>query len=163
MTDEIPEQDDIDQPEKKEDKSEADKLYQQLSSVHPERESVVPKGEIEFDEGIKSQTLSQRMETSRNPSDMQVAIARLLPDLVKKWLNVLQISRVFPDVYNHYFIIFIKELMRGDKDMTLGEAIAYVSTSLSIAIDGEGRIDIITMFGRAATLESEKAKTTMGL
>jgi hypothetical protein len=81
---------------------------------------------------------------------------RLFPDLIKKWLNVLLVSRVFPDSYNHYFRIFVKDLLREDREMTLAQAIAYVSTALSIAIDGEGRIEIVALAG--VSHEQEMAK-----
>ncbi len=157
--------DGIKSPEGEKPQSSSGKQWDKFKEIVPERDDVViPEGEDEKkSEGHK--TLSQRMLESPNLTDAQTAIQVLLPDLIKRWLNVLQVSRIFPDTYNHFFRIFIKDLMRTDRGMTLAEAIAYVSTALSIAIDGEGRIDILGVIGRASQMEMEKdkSKSSVGL
>lgn len=148
------------QEPKKEDSSESDKLFNQMSGIVP------PRDVNTYDESVSdgnggNETLGEVIAHSPKLSDMQTADQRLFPDLAGKlpiqWINKLMVSRVFPDIYNPLFRICVKELVRNT-EMSVAEAIAYVNTAISIAIDGEGRIDEIRITGRAAEAESEKSK-----
>lgn len=149
------------QEPKKEESSESDKAFEQMSSIVPPREVDMPEETGGNGDGGGHDTLEERMESSPKLSDMQTADKRLFPDLAGKlpiqWINKLMVSRVFPDIYNPLFRICVKELVRNT-EMSVAEAIAYVNTAISIAIDGEGRIDEIRITGRAAEAESDKSK-----
>ena len=141
--------------------SEADKLFESMRTINPVRDDIG--GEEAPSEGgggsDEDQSLEERLESGRKPTDLQIADKRLFPDLAGvKHLNVQQMSRVFPDVYNPLFRIQVKDLIKNT-GMSVAEAIAYVNTSLSIAIDGEGRLDLIAVAknGNVQT-EDEKNK-----
>ncbi len=145
--------------------------FEKMKQVVPPREIELPSEDGEGDGGGHG-TLEERMETSPKLSDMQTADRRLNPDLGYRHLNIMQMSRVFPDVYNPLFRIMVKDLIRRSraeknedgiaKRMTVAEAIAYVNTALSMAIDGEARIDEINIMGRAIAEDVEKTKNSMG-
>jgi hypothetical protein len=139
----------------------SNQVWNQLKSIVPERDIAV--SEDAKDGGDEHGELESRMESSRKLTDLQVADKRLNPDLGDRYLNVLQMSRVFPDVYNAMFRILVKDLLKKHPEYTVAEAISLVSTALSIAIDGEGRIDEIHIMGKAVEAETEKAKKDAGL
>jgi hypothetical protein len=75
-------------------------------------------------------------------------------------------SRTFPDVYNYLFEILVKDMVKkslaSGSPISVPEAMAYVNTALSISIDGEGRIDEITIAkGHIAQAEEEKNKSVL--
>jgi hypothetical protein len=141
----------------------ADAQWKEFSELLPERTDVKVPEDDEFNSiggessggDDDSGTLSQRMKSSPKLSDAQTFDLRLFPAMKKEWLEILQVSRVFPDTYNHLFRIFVKDLMREDRKLTLAQAIAYVHTSLSIAIDGEGRIDELALSGATSNKADE--------
>lgn len=146
-------------------KSESDKLFEDMSGIEPPRDV----DEVEKTGGNGDgdhEDLEARIEGSPKLSDMQTAVKQLNPDLGYKHLNVIQVSRTFPDVYNPLLRILVKSLIRTalckNIKLSVAEAIAYVNTALSISIDGEGRIDIIHCLGRAVA-EVEKDKNSMGV
>jgi hypothetical protein len=159
--------------ENKEQKSSADLEWEQFSELVAERDDVsLPDGDLS---GIGNSgdnqnggaasygSLSQRMANSPKLSDAQTFDLRLFPQMKTQWLNILQVSRVFPDTYDDLFMIFVKDLLSEYKDMTVGEAIALVHTSLSIAIDGEGRIDELQLAsGMGIQSDGDKNKSTLG-
>lgn len=135
-------------------------------------------------------SLEERINYGKKKTDMEVVDTRLFPDLGFKHLNVIQVARVFPDSFNPLLRIMVKSLIRdflcggsivavltnkgkpvldeASKPIvriidSVAEAIALVYTALTIAIDGEGRIDEIHVFGRSAETEESKAKNSMGL
>jgi hypothetical protein len=101
-------------------------------------------------------TIEERIETSPKKSDMQIVTERLNPDLGIKHLNVMEMSRIFPDVYDPMFWLHVKGAMKHD-GLRLDQSIAYVNTSLSIAIDGEGRMDVIQVAGKGM-METDETK-----
>ncbi len=137
-------------------------LFQQMATVVPPRN--VETTEVDS-EGEGQEPTEDRFAYSPKMTDMQVADKRLNPDLGVSYLNILEMSRTFPDVYNPLFRILVKSEVRkslrekGKKKTSLAEIMAKVNTALSISIDGEGRIDVINIMGRAMTNEEEKAKT----
>ena len=137
-----------------------DELYDQLKQVEPAR--VVPIPEDGEPDDIKGATMGERSESSPKLSDFQSALKVLLPKM-ESFLDVIQVSRIFPDVYNPMFSLLVKGLLEEVDDMSMSKAIAYVNTALSIAIDGEGRIDITALYGRASETEMEKTKASAGL
>ena len=145
----------------KESEPKPDDLYNSMSSIVPRREVDLPEenGKSDGENGLGG-TFTDRQDYAPKLSDMQVADKRLNPDLGHKHLNVLEMSRTFPDIYNPFFRMLVKDLIRNNPDMRVSEAMAYVNTALSISIDGEGRIDMIHIMGRAVEAESEKNKMT---
>lgn len=136
--------------------SEADSLFNSLRSPQPARVM----DDSEEDEnlgGIANESISERMEESPNLTDVQSALKVLLPKMTR-YLNPLQVSRVFPDTYNALFRLLVKDLLQEDDSLSVGEAIATVTTVLSIAIDGEGRIDVIALYGKASDTEIAKSE-----
>lgn len=164
-------------------KSEADALFKELkdrTGVQPALPVNVdlPEDNVGSSDTPQYSSLEERINSGKKKSDMEVVDARLFPDLGFKHLNVMQVSRVFPDSFNPLLRIMVKSLVRHnlcsveyDKDgnvvkkpkMSVAEAIAFVNTSLTIGIDGEGRIDEIHVFGRSAETEESKAKNNLGL
>lgn len=147
----------LEKPEEKEPTgSESVDLFSRMSEIAPLRD--VGLEDEDLDEGEDEHgTLEERIEGSRKLTDVQVADRRLNPELGFRHLNVMQMSRVFPDIYNPMFRLIVKDLIKNS-NLSVAEAIAYVNTSLSIAIDGEGRIDEITLLRHGAIAEEEKSK-----
>jgi hypothetical protein len=85
----------------------------------------------------------------------------LNPDLGIPYLNSIQMSRIMPDDYSPLERLMIKDLMRS-QDMPLTEAVAKVKTALTIAWDGEGRIDLIRIVNRISELEERKKNDLIG-
>ena len=145
-----------DNPEEKKQPEGSD-LFDQLASVTPEREI-----SLEEDSGGDGhRTLKERIEESPNLTDMQTADRRMFPDLGSPYLNYVQVSRIFPDVYNPMFRIMVKDIIKNtNSDVSVAEAIAKVNTACSIAIDGEGRIDVLGLAGvaHAEKMASEQNK-----
>ena len=131
-------------------------IYQNMSAVEPELEV---KDDILGDEKTEYSSLKDRMNVSPKLTDMQTADKRLFPDLGYPHLNDVQVSRIFPDVYNPMSRILVKDLIRNsDENMRVAEAIATVNTAVSIAIDGEGRIDELGLAGVSHEENMEKEK-----
>jgi hypothetical protein len=143
-----------------EENNEVGNLWGTLKSVEPALPVELPD---DGKDGDGHETLDDRMDSFRKLSDLQVADRRLNPDLGVAHLNTLQMSRIFPDTYNPLFRILVKGLLRRFPDMAVDEAIAKVTTATSIAIDGEGRIDEITIMGKSAEAETEKTMKKAGL
>ena len=135
-------------------------LYDRLKTVEPLREVLSDEADEEDVLGVEGRTMSEQAEFSPRLSDVQSALKLLLPKL-QGYLNVLQVSRVFPDTYNALFNLLVKDMLDTDPNLTFGEACAYVYTALSIAIDGEGRIDVIGLYGKVAEQELEKEKNKL--
>jgi hypothetical protein len=148
------------QPQKK---SEADSLFaaQAGLSLDPKRPSASDNGGNGDGESGHGD-IDDIMATSHKRSDIEIVIAKLFPEFPVKWLNALLVSRVFPDAFNHMQWLCVKELVATTK-MTVVEAVAYVYAVLSIAIDGEGRIDGIHIIGQGGQPEEAKAKTNAGM
>lgn len=143
-------------------------IFQEMSAIAPELDvDVGGEAAIEDDgDGDGHRSLEEVMAGTPNLSDMQAADRRLYPDLGEKYLNHIQVSRVFPDVYNPMARILVKDLLqKSNGDLSVAEAIANVNTGMSIGIDGEGRIDMLGLVGKAtdAEVEKEKNKGGMGL
>jgi len=134
-------------------------LFNELAGIAPPKDV----DENEEDSASGGDSMTERKEENPNLTDLQTFNKTLFPDLLKKWLNVLQVSRVFPDTYNHLLRLCVKDLMKQDKEITLVEAIAYVSTALSIAIDGEGRIDVLALSGCTNQAEKDTNKLSGGM
>jgi hypothetical protein len=149
------------EPQEPGKKSEADVLFQSQPglSLDPKRPSV-DNGGNGGDGGHSD--VDDAIATSRKKSDIEIVIAKLFPDFPVKWLNALLVSRVFPDAFNHMQWLCVKELVATTK-MTVVEAVAYVYSVLSIAIDGEGRIDGIHIIGQGGQGEEAKSKAGLGM
>ncbi len=152
-------------PESQENKpiNPSDQLFEKMSSVEPARDVEIPEDEGESGGGDGGhETLDERIDYSPKKSDVQVVVEKLSPDLKVNYLNVMQVARIFPDVFDALFWANVKSVMRRE-GLSLIEAIDYVTTSLSIGIDGEYRIELVKIMGRASEVEETKAKNTMGL
>lgn len=159
------------------DLSESDRLFNEMATVEPRRNvELADEGDAEdriVDDG--GDTLDDRIKYSPKLTDMQVADKRLNPDLGFDHLNIIQMGRTFPDVYNPLFRILTKSLIRSsltkeadngkgkNKKITVAEAIAKVNTALSISIDGEGRLDEIHILGSSVRDNEEKSKNNLGM
>lgn len=139
-----------------------DDLYGQLSEIKPPRGDVATQevgvGELPHDDGFGS--LADRMKLSPKMSDTQVVDRRLFPILKEKldYLNNLPVARVFPETINPLRNILVKELLQTYEDMSFAEAISIVEVALTIAIDGEGRMDIIHLFSKMSDNGDDKDK-----
>ena len=119
--------------------------WSKMQELMPSRSDIALE-EVDDDEG-DHRSLSQRMADSPKLSDMQTFDRRLFPDLGYTHLNNLQLARIFPDSFNPLQNILIKDLLQRDDGLTVGECIATVHTSATIAIDGEGRLDELGLAG----------------
>lgn len=140
----------------------SNQIYNTLKSIVPERDIEIPEHE-HGDEVDEHGELESRMDSYRKLTDLQVADKRLNPDLGIKYLNYTQMSRTFPDIYNPLFRIYVKDLIKTHPEYSVAEAIALVTTALSISIDGEGRIDEIHIMGKAAEATADQIKKEAGL
>jgi hypothetical protein len=156
------------EPEKKPDNS----LFSRMSSISPPREVGDIGGIGGGDDGgnlvgrdggsDEHGTLEDRMNSARKKSDIQIVIEKLFPEFPQDWLNKVLVSRVFPDAYNHLLMMGVKELV-STTEMSVVQATMYMNSVLSMAIDGESRIDAIHIVGRGAEIEETKAKNSMGI
>lgn len=145
--------------EEKEPNAEVNDLFSKMSEITPLRDTELEDGDLEEDESEHG-ALEERIEGSRKLTDFQVADKRLNPDLGFRHLNILEMSRTFPDVYNPMFRILVKDLIKNS-NLSVAEALSYVNTALSISIDGEGRIDVIQIAkGQVTQAETEQNKGT---
>ena len=149
-----------------EKKSEADKLFGSLPGI-----DLTPKRQIEGSEdnsgggngdGGGHGDIDWEMSHSRKKSDIQSAYDILFPDVPLPWLKTLMVSRVFPDAFNHMLSLGVKEVLRTTK-WTMGEAVAYVEAVLTIAIDGEGRLDGIHIIVHGGDVETTKEQNKIGI
>lgn len=148
--------------EKPEDTSEADKLFSNQSEIEPIRDVDAEDSDDELGGDDEHGTLEERLDSGRKLTDLQVADKRLNPDLGYPHLNMIQMSRTFPDVYNSFFRILVKDLIRkslaSGSPISVAEAIARVNTALSISIDGEGRFDVIAVARGISHSDDDKNK-----
>lgn len=147
------------QPQKK---SEADSLFAAQAGLSLDPKRAMPNVDSGIGPDDNHGDLDDIMANSRKKSDIEIVIAKLFPEFPAKWLNALLVSRVFPDAFNHMQWLCVKELVATTK-MTVVEAVAYVYAVLSIAIDGEGRIDGIHIIGQGGQSEETKAKSNAGM
>ena len=138
------------------EKTEAELAFESLAAIAPERRDDTDDDDEEID-APSHKTLKQA-EAAPNLSDAQAAMKTLMPDTGHKHLNLLQVSRVFPDSYIPYQAILVKDLLSRDEDMTVAEAITLAHTAESIAVDGDGRIDVITILGAAKASDRDAEK-----
>jgi len=134
----------------------SDSLYNQLAQIKPPR-SDVSTSVVEDDFGG---SLSRRMQSSPKQTDMQVADKRLFPVLKETvdWLGYLMVARVSPETYLPLRNIVVKHMLKTFSDLQMAEAVVIAETAISIAIDGEGRIDELALFGRSSEVEEEDKK-----
>lgn len=168
----MPEKDEfVDMPEEKPRKdSPVDKdggLYSQLS------EAVSPRDIDEPD--ILDAPRSGNSGYSNTPgflgggaklTDVQAAFKQLVVSTPFPWLDIIQRSRIFPDIYYPMSRILVKGIIREsirmykkkmiEAPVSLVTAEAYTNTVMSIAIDGEGIFDILQLVG--ASQAQERAK-----
>jgi hypothetical protein len=133
-------------------------VYDQLSEIAPPRSDVAQDDSLEE---TYAGTLSQRMKVSPKMTDTQVVDKRLFPILRKEveWINNLMVGRIFPDTLNPLRNIIIKHLLQEYDDVSFAEAVCIAEVALTIALDGEGRLDIIHMYSKISeTQQEEKGK-----
>lgn len=142
--------------------TDADVEWQGLSQLKAEREGVeLPdSGEDIPDDG--GGTLAQRTVTSPKMTDFQTLVAQLSPTLKAKWLELIRVSRVFPEAFPNLERLFIKGLLCEYTDMSLVEATAIVYHVLSTGFDGEGRIELITSYTGSSGGEKDDSKKLLG-
>jgi len=143
----------IEEPQEEPSLSQSDKAFDKLAAIEPERE--VALGDEGEDLG-GHRSFGEKMRESPNLTDIQSLDKGMFPDMGYKHLNVLQMARVFPDKFNPYESILIKDLLMNNDDMSVAEAIVYADTPLSIALDGEGRIDKLALGGAVHADEDRK-------
>jgi len=134
-------------------------LFNQLSEVRPARTDVAVEDEV-GDVGDVSGSLSQRMKLSPKMTDTQIVDKRLFPILKETldWLNNLMVARVYPETLNPLRNIIIKHLLKEYFSMSFAEAVALAEVALTVALDGEGRLDMIHMFSKLSEASEEEGK-----
>jgi hypothetical protein len=68
------------------------------------------------------------------------------------------VARVSPETYLPLRNIVVKHMLKTFPDLQMAEAVVIAETAISIAIDGEGRIDELALFGRSSEVEEEDKK-----
>ena len=149
---------DFEEIEKKPDV--ADSIFQQLSSIVPERDDIEDE---DFEDVDVHKTLTERMAESPNLSDTQTIVKEMFPRSGIGWLDGMLVSRIFPDIYNSLSRIISKHMMQDDDDMSVTEAIVRTNTSMSIPIDGESRIELVALAGAIKETEIEKERNKLGM
>ena len=144
-------------------KNESDMLWNSMSSAVPERDDVIyPEDEEETPKAEERQTLTGRMRTSPNQSEIQTIIDQAYPRTGYDYLDNLQMARIFPDSYIPMGSTLKKQVLKDNSKLSVGEAIAIVDTAMSIAIDGEGRIDLLGFAGvQAKQAEAEEQRRNL--
>lgn len=146
--------------EQNENQQPIDKEWEEISDIVAERDDVdLPEDDVEESSGGGGHTtLKQRQIESPRLSDMQVFDNRMFPDMGEgnEWLNRIQSSEVFPDSFNNLERIYVKGLLKDKKDMSFHKALADVNTSLSIALNRDGRIDFLSWSGSNLQKEADK-------
>ena len=138
-------------------------LYESLSTVATERVLNLDV-EGEEDEFAIHQTLGERIKESPNLSDTQTIVKELFPSSGHSHLDAIQVSRIFPDIYNPFARALVKDLLQKEDELSVVEAMATVNTSMSIGIDGESRIELVALAGAAKDTETAlKEKEKLGL
>ena len=132
-----------------------DVLFQSLGQAVPELEVELSEEEKVAPHG----TLAERTRESPNLSDMQSVVLALKPEL-PDYLNELQVARIYPEEFDYFRSIIVKDLLKNHADWSLTKAIVIATTALSIAIDGEGRIDILRLAGAIKDAEEAEAIST---
>ncbi len=140
---------------------EAEKLFKQMTSVIPLRDVELAEDEGEDKDTDGKETIEDRIESHPKLTDIQSALKILFPKL-KGYLNVIQMARISPDAYDALFWLLVKDLLEEFEDLSMAEAIAQVRTALDIPFDGEGRIEVVALQGRASEQEFEKERNKIG-
>ncbi len=130
------------------DTPESDDIFKNMSEIQPLRDDNGDDDNLEK-ESDEHGTLEERIEGSRKLTDFQTLTSVLNPNFEYSHLNVLTKGRIFPDIYNPMFRVQLKHLIKTT-GKSVAECIALVNTALSIAIDGEGRIDNIVSYTKGA-------------
>lgn len=134
-----------------------DALFNSLAQVMPEMTDVeMPEDNLETP---THDTLSGRMKDAPNLSDMQSVIKALLPDL-DGYLDKVKVARIYPEEFDFLRSVIMKDLMKQNTNMSLVESAVTATTALSIALDGEGRIDVLRVAGAIKDSEETKAALT---
>jgi hypothetical protein len=105
-----------------------------------------------------SGSLSDRMSKSPKMTDIQAAIKQLFPQLKTDWLTNLQVGRGYTDNYIFFRNIITKELLHEFTDISVAEALVQAEIALSVEQFGEGRLDLIALYGKVGEEEGEKEK-----
>ncbi len=135
-------------------------LFSKMSAIEPLRDTELEDEDLEEDEDEHG-TLEERIDSGRKLTDFQTLEKVLNPDFGYRHLNLVAMGRTFPDIYNPYFRILLKDLIKNS-NLSVAEAIAYANTALSKSIDGEGIIDNIVAYtkgNKEATTEQNKGVT----
>ncbi len=145
----------LEQPQEKDD------LFGQLSEIRPARSDVaVKEGDMRETGEDGGGSLTQRMRMSPKMSDTQLVDKRLFPVLKDnvEWLNNLMVARVFPETLNPLRNIITKHLLQEYPEMSMAESICLAEVALTVAIDGEGRMDIIHLFSKMSDPSDDEKK-----
>ena len=145
------------------DDDEPQDLYGSLAGIVPPRDIDLPEREDEFGGYPVGGSLRKRMNESPKMTDMQSALKTLFPGVVIaeqiiEWITNIQVSRVFPDTYVPYRNMIAKHLIQTNDEMSLVEAFSIADRVLSIAIDGEGRIDVLALIGKTGEAQADDKK-----
>lgn len=139
-------------PDDEEKKVDAQQEYDLLSSIEPERLETVA------DDGIEHKTVTEQQAASPKLTDMQAADKRLFPEFLVPWLNHLQVSRITPETYIPMKTVLVMCVLEEYPGLSFGEVQVMLEAAMSIGLDGEGRIDELTLVGASAAKEAAKNK-----
>jgi len=111
-------------------------------------------------------SMSEGMNLAADLSDIQTAMKKLFPTERKR--ENIQIARVQPDMFLTLLNMFtLEEIMEKDpsEKVNVIDTLKYNFIDLSIAVDGEGRIDMAELAGaaRAEKNRREAASRISGL
>lgn len=129
-----------------------DPEYMAISEFQEAREVDLPE---EKTEGPK--TLSEAMDDATDLTDMQFTAAKMFPS--KVGINDVMVGRVAPDAFLALLhIIVTDKIMSSDpnKPISINEEIINTYTTLTIGLDGKGRIDYAELLGAAKEIRAQE-------
>ena len=159
----MPDNDDLDLGEQESqpvEERQADTMFDRMAEIKPPRVEAVSDDGVDDILDSYGGSATQRMKVSPKMSDTQVVDKRLFPILKEtmEWLNNLMIARVFPETLNPLRNIIVKHLLQEYAEVSFAEAICLAEVALTVAIDGEGRMDIIHLFSKMSEVTDEANK-----
>ena len=101
---------------------------------------------------------------TRKETDTQTVTRLLNPDLGED-LNHITSSRVFPEIFRPLQRMLVKSMIfknRGKTDGSIVPFIAKTNTAMTMALDGEHIIDMLTLIGGTKRDEAAKENSALG-
>jgi len=134
-------------------------MYREMSIIEPPR-AVKKDPHPSNGDDPDASSVTASVDYTPDLSDMQAALAALFPArLGDQVSNAVMVGRVAPEAFLHLIqMMTIDKTMRSDPDKPLDFSAALIEAYVlaGIGLDGEGRIDLVTLLGAAKQEEAAK-------